>query len=120
MSLLEINPGDLRHRITIQVPDTSQRDAAGNPISTWVTILTTRAKIESATTSAYRMGFSNDALDSQSTDIVTIRYPGNSVKIEPGQRVIFGDNVYVIQSVDNVQHRNRKLQLSALNMDESS
>jgi len=116
---LYLAAGDLRHSISIQAPS-STRDAFGQAISTWNTILTTRAKIEDTGSASYKDTFAQNALIAQSTDLITIRWPGSSVTITPGQRVIFGDNVWTIQSVDNVQHRNRKLRLACMQVDETS
>lgn len=117
---LYLNPGDLRHKITIQAENTAERDAAGQPVSTWTTILTTRAKIEDSGGSSYKMAFQNNAEAAQSTDLITIRWPGSSIVIEPGQQIIFGTSTYLIQAVDNVLHRNRKIRLATLMIDENS
>ena len=117
---LYIAPGDLRHSITIQAENTADRDAAGQPVSTWETVLTTRAKIEDSGSASYKDLFQNNALAAQSTDLITIRWPGSSITIAPGQRVIFGDNSFLIQAIDNVLRRNRKLRLACLIIDETS
>lgn len=117
---LIINPAELRHVIQIQAPNMSVRDAAGNPVTNWATILTARAKIEGTGGTAYKMTFADNALAAQSTDLITIRWPGDAVTIKPGQRVVFGNNLYSIQAVDNVQHRNRKVLLATAMMDEDS
>jgi SPP1 family predicted phage head-tail adaptor len=114
-----IDPGELRHSVEIQSPSTT-RDASGEPISTWSAVLTTRAKIDSTSGAAYKDSFSNSVLAAESTDLLTIRWPGSAITVEPGQRVIFGDNTYLIQAVDNVQRRNRKLRLACVVVDEGS
>jgi hypothetical protein len=35
-------------------------------------------------------------------------------------RIIFGDNTYLIQAVDNVLHRNRKVNLACIQIDADS
>jgi head-tail adaptor len=114
-----LNPGELRHAITIQAPN-STRDAFGQPIDTWADVLPTRAKIESTGSLAYKMSFSNNALAAQSTDMITIRWPGPSVEIKPGMRAVFGNTIYLIQAADNVLHRNRVVRLACLVIDEGS
>ena len=116
---LYIQAGSLRHRIQIQAA-TDTRDAAGQSVSTWTVVLTTRAKIEGTDSRTFKESFSNNALASQSTEAITIRWPGAAIKIEPDMRVIFGDNTFLIQGVDNVQHRNRKLVLACIAIDEDS
>jgi head-tail adaptor len=119
---LYIAPGELRHSIQIQAaPDgLGQRDSAGQPIDAWNAVLTTRAKIEGTNSRTFKESFSNNALASQSTDCITIRWPGAAITIEPGQRVIFGDNTFLIQAVDNVLRRNRKLVLACIGIDTDS
>jgi hypothetical protein len=118
---LSIEPGDLRHSITIQAQNSAERDPAGQPIpGDWTTILTTMASIESTTSASYKQQFQNNALAAQSTDLITIRWPGTSVTVAPGQRVVFGNDTFLIQAVDNVLRRNRKLRLACLIIDSNS
>jgi len=117
---LAISPGDLRHLVQIQAPNPADRDAAGQISGTWITLLTTYAKIEGVGGATYRESFRNNVLSSSSSDFITIRWPGVAITIEPGMRVIFGNNTYLIQAVDNVQHRNRKVNLSCIQIDEDS
>jgi SPP1 family predicted phage head-tail adaptor len=114
-----IQAGDLRHAITIQSPSAT-RDAAGQPISTWDTVLSTRAKIENTGSYSYKESFSANALAAQCTDLITIRWPGKAITVEPGQRIVFGDNTYLIQLVDNVLRRNRVVRMACLVIDGDS
>ena len=116
---LTLNPGDLRHKITISAPDTSTHDAYGQNTS-WVPILTTRASITAAMSASARDSFAQNALAAQSSELMTIRYPGDSVVIKPGYRVTFGDTTWTIQDTDNVQHRDRVLRIACLAIEESS
>jgi SPP1 family predicted phage head-tail adaptor len=108
--------GDLRHKIVIQKPSTT-RDDAGQPVSTWTTVLTTRAKIESTTSPAYKSLVQGDAISSQATDVFTLRWPGSSIDLAPGMRVQFGDNLYLVQAVDNILRRDRVVKLFTLAID---
>jgi head-tail adaptor len=121
MDPLYIQPGELRHKVTIVAPARTP-DSRGLSITpnTWNTVLTTRAKIDSAGGRAYKESFANGAFASVSSDFITIRWPGASITIEPGMRVLFGDNIYQIQAVDNVLHRNRKVNLACIMVDEDS
>jgi head-tail adaptor len=102
--------GDLRHKVTIQQPSTT-RDAAGQPVSTWITVLTTRAKIEGTTSNTYKELVQDGAIASQATDVFTLRWPGSSIDLKPGMRVLFGDNTLLVQAIDNVLRRNRVVKL---------
>jgi head-tail adaptor len=117
---LVLNPGELIHQIQIQAADTSQRDAAGQATTRWNLVLETWAKIESAGSISYRMSFSGSEFSSQSTDLMTIRWPGSSITVEPDQRVVMGNNIWTIQGVDNIQHRNRVVRLACLQVDADS
>jgi SPP1 family predicted phage head-tail adaptor len=108
--------GSLRHIVTVQSPS-STRDSAGQPISTWTTILTTRAQIESTTGSAYKELVQDGAIAAQSTDVFTLRWPGSSVDLQPGMRVLFQDNTYIVQAVDNALRRNRVVKLFTMAID---
>jgi head-tail adaptor len=116
---LILQPGELRHSVVIQAASTVG-DAAGQPVSTWTAVLTTRAKIEGTNSRTFKESFSNNALASQSTDLITIRWPGSGIDLKPGMRVLFGDNTYLVQAVDNVLRRNRKVLLACIGVDEDS
>jgi SPP1 family predicted phage head-tail adaptor len=116
---LAINPGTLRHLITIQSPNTT-RDAAGQPIKTWNSLLTTRASIQSTVPATYKDSFANNALSSQASHIITIRWPGSAYDINPSMQVAFGSKTYLISAVDNVLERNRVLRIFAILIDGGS
>jgi head-tail adaptor len=124
-----LNPGELRHGVVIQAAgptrdDAGQlgatRDDAGQPISAWDTVLTTRCKIENTGSLAFKMSFSDNTRASDSTDLITIRWPGAAVVVEPDQRVLACGCVFTIQAVDNVLHRNRVVRLACLEIDGDS
>ena len=116
---LYIQAGELRHSIQIQQASAT-RDAVGQPVSTWNVVLNTRAKIENTNSRTFKESFSNNALASQSTDCITIRWPGPTIDLAPGMRVIFGDNTFLVQAVDNVLRRNRKVVLACIGINEDS
>jgi SPP1 family predicted phage head-tail adaptor len=109
--------GRLRHAITIQAPS-STRDTAGQLGATWSTVLTTRAAIESTASLTFKFSFQNSTLAANATDCITIRYP--AVTVAPGMQVIFGDQVYTIQDVDDVQRRHKVLILACIGIDTAS
>jgi SPP1 family predicted phage head-tail adaptor len=106
--------GALRHAIAIQAPS-STRDTAGQLGATWTTVLATRAAIESTASLTFKFSFQNSTLAANATDCITIRYP--SVTIAPGMQVVFGDQVYTIQDVDDVKRRHRVLVMAVLGID---
>jgi SPP1 family predicted phage head-tail adaptor len=116
---LVIRPGDLSHIITIQQPSTT-RDAAGQPVSTWTTVLTTWARIEGTTSNAYKELVQDGAIAAQATDVFTIRWPGSSIDLKPGMHVLFGDSTYLVSAVDNILRRNRVVKLFTLVIDGDS
>jgi SPP1 family predicted phage head-tail adaptor len=119
MDDLYIQPGELRDSVEIQAA-TDTRDAAGQPVSTWAAVLTARAKIEGTNSRTFKDSFSANALAAQSTDVVTLRWPGASIDLKPGMRLILGDNTYLVQGVDNVRRRNRKVVLACMVIDGDS
>ena len=80
--------GRLRHKVQIYAPNEQQPDAYGSMSTQWILVLTTRAEIVSTTSSSYKDAFSQNALSAQCTEMVTIRFPGTSVVVEPGYRVV--------------------------------
>jgi SPP1 family predicted phage head-tail adaptor len=117
---LYIQPGDLRHQIQIQAASSADRDAAGQSVDNWDLVCGAYAKIESTNSRTFRMSFSNNVLASQSTDAITMRWPGPAIDIKTGMRVQFGDNIFNIDAVDNVQRRNRKIVLACTQVSSDS
>ncbi len=116
---LAVNPAEYRHNVQVQQPSTT-RDAAGQPVSTWDVVLSQNAKIDNTSSLAYKQSFQGNALATQSTDLISIRWPGPDINIKPGMRVLFGDNVFLVQAVDNVLRRNRIVRMACLLIDGDS
>ncbi|MGA2650416.1 MAG: phage head closure protein [Terracidiphilus sp.] len=113
-----LQPGTLKHLITIQ-SKSATRDASGQPGSTWTTVLTTRASIESTASLSFKWSFQNSVLAANATDCITLRYPV-SVDIVPGMQIIWNGDTYLVQDVDNVQRRNRVIVLACIGVDTGS
>lgn len=110
---LVIPPGYCRHQVTIQSKDTTQ-GGGGDPTETWTSVLTVLAGITTRTQrEAYQTGAVSQFVE-QVIQIVTIRYPVPDVTIAGGMRVVFGSRLFIVQSADNVQERNRVLNLTCL------
>lgn len=111
---LAINPGDLCHRTAIQSQSKTQDPETGEPSSDWNTVLECWAAIRTPTSrEMYQTGQAGQFV-SQVTKVVTIRWPGDSIMIAGGMRVMFGARIFTIQTVENVQERNRVVNLMCL------
>lgn len=117
---LAINPGELRHQITIQSQSTTRDPATGEPSSTWNDVLATRASIATVSSlERYQRGSAGEFV-AQVSHLVKIRWPGASYGLAGGMRVMFGMRTFVIQTVENVEERNRIVNLACLEVNGSS
>lgn len=114
-----IGAGELCQTIQIQTRTTAQ-DSLGGQVEAWNTVLTTRAAIYTAeTVPGMRSKLPTEAsqageFSSQVTHVMKIRWPGYTVPVQGGQRVIFRSRLFTLQSAENVQERNRVLLLYCL------
>lgn len=107
---LAIPSGALRHWIEIQQQSGAQ-DAMGGPLDNWQTVYSTMSAIETLTMQeVYQTG----QLVGRVSHRVTVRWPGSSIPLLQGMRVLFGGRVFMIQAPDNVQERNRVVHLLCL------
>jgi SPP1 family predicted phage head-tail adaptor len=113
---LYLEPGSLRNAVSIQAPSATA-DSYGQINTTWNTILNTRAAI--LPLSQREMAQSGN-LVSQNTHSITIRYPGATVRIVSGQRVLADVDTYLIQVVEDVLDRHRILKLQCVVIDAAS
>ena len=105
-----IGAGELCHLIEIQAAAPTQ-DAVGGQSVAWVTILTTRAAIRTASS---KEAYQAMQFTAQVSHLIKIRWPGPSILLLGGQQVLFGSRVFTLQAVENVQERNRVLLLQCL------
>lgn len=111
---LALDAGVLRHQITIQSQSTAQDPETGEPSQVWNHVLTTMAAISTASSrEMYQTGAAGQFV-AQVTHIVKIRWPGASIMIAGGMRVTLGTRTFAIQTVENVQERNRVVNLMCL------
>ena len=106
----QLPPQGLPHLIQVQAPSTT-RDEFGQQNSTFTTILTCRAAIQSTASQTFRFATQDNVQASNATDVITIRWPGAGIEILPNMQVVFGSKIFTIQAVDNVQYRNRIVRL---------
>lgn len=104
MSRYRINPGELRHRITIQKLNNSQNEY-GEVSELWGDILNVRAGIYPISGKEF---FAAETVNSEISHKVKIRYIEG---IMPNMRIKFNNRIFSIESVINFQERNIELQL---------
>lgn len=97
--------GKLRHRVEVQRYGTSY-DPEGEPIQEWQLLAKAWAAIEPLKGEEY---FAAATIQAQISHKVTMRPPG--IEITPADRIIFGSRIFEIESVINVEERNRELVL---------
>ena len=105
-----INAGKYNKRITIWQPETRKDSddflTANNPenfvkvLDTWAAVKTTRGMTIIASGSDFEKAYTN----------FTIRYPKN-VTVTRKMRVVYGDRVYKIDYVNNIDEANVELEL---------
>lgn len=100
-----MNPGILRHRITIQEERDGGKNRFNEQIKTWEDIATVWASIEPISGREYWAG---QQVQSEITHRIRIRYrPG----IKPAMRVLYQNRLFEIESVIDYQERHEFLQL---------
>lgn len=107
---LAIPSGAMRSEVTIERPPAAQ-DAYGQPGGTWTLVWTTLAAIATQST---REVYQASQFVEQITHRITVRWPGASIVLVGGMRVVFGSRIFLVQTVENVQERNRVLHLMCL------
>lgn len=104
MSRYRINPGELRHRITIQKLNNSQNEY-GEVSEFWEDILNIRAGIYPISGKEF---FAAETVNSEITHKVKIRYVEG---LTPNMRINFNNRIFSIESIINFQEKNIELQL---------
>jgi SPP1 family predicted phage head-tail adaptor len=99
-----MNPGELRHRITIQKLVNTQ-DTFGQPVEQWSDVVTVWASVNPIVGKEF---FAAETVNSEVSHKIRIRYKQN---ITPDMRIKFKDRYFSIQSVIDYQERNIELQL---------
>jgi len=106
MTRYRINPGEYRHKITIQQKTKTQNDY-GEEIEDWVDVVSARSGIYPI---SGREFFAAETVNSEVSHKVNLRYIPNAT-ITPDMRIKFGNRFFHIISVINFQERNIELQL---------
>jgi head-tail adaptor len=111
---LSIDPGQLRHQITVQAQSTTQ-DSVGQPMLTWTAVRTCSGGLNIV---SMRQAFGEGQLTAQESDIWTVRWTATEIK--PGMQLTFGGNVWKVQVVSNVLRRNLIVHLLCLQLNAQS
>ena len=101
--------GRLRHQISIQ-QNTATVDAAGQPGVDWQTIRQPWAEVKPVVGGE---NFNGSQILAGVTHLVTIRYQSG---ISPTMRVLYGSRILHIESVLNIDERNRETRLQCKEM----
>jgi len=105
-----IDPGEMRRQVQLQQQSTAP-DSVGQPQSIWTTFLTAMAAIQAT---GAKEAFLTGQFSSQVTHRITLRWPGDAVTLQGGQRVLYGARVFLVQAVENVRERNSIVHLLCL------
>jgi len=100
-----IRAGELRHRVTIQQNNNPTRGSSGEEIPNWQDVATVWAAVEPL---RGREFFESQQVNAEVTTRIRIRYRSG---IAPTMRAVYGNRIFDIQAVINVDERNRELHL---------
>jgi SPP1 family predicted phage head-tail adaptor len=113
-----LDPGQKRHKISIQQQSQTTQDASGQPTGAWPAILNCWAKIDTIQTKEQFQ----DGFVSQVIHLISIDWPKRT-PITTDMRVVvhpyLGNkaSVYEIQSIDNIEKRDLVMCLVCLEID---
>lgn len=97
--------GDLRHRVTFQAK-TATEDSFGEQLPTWIDQFTVSAAIEPL---SGRELFAAQSVQSEVTHQITVRYRSEfaSPRAIAAMRIAYGNRLFDVHAVMNVDERNR-------------
>src|SRR5581483_1972343 len=112
-AMLDINPGELRHLITIQSPSASAGSfGASITPSAWSSVRSTMAAIYTA---GGRETSQASQLVSEVSHVCKVRWTADMLKA--GYQVVFGARIFTLLYIENVMERNRVLLLYCKEVD---
>lgn len=110
---LVIPTGSKRNQITVQQPSAS-RGSSGGESTTWNPVLITMAALATVSSrEMYQVG-QTPQFTAQVTHMVSFDWPGESIPLAGGMRVLLGTRTFLVQTVENVRERNRVINLMCL------
>ena len=101
-----MNPGELRHRITLQRLTTTTNEN-GFEIEEWTDVKTVWASITNLHGREY---YEAAAVQAEQTVKFTIRYLSG---VDTSMRILFQGKQYNITSIDNIKYQNRFIEIRA-------
>ena len=104
---MQVEIGDLRHRITFQKLTTSVNEN-GFEVETWEDFKTVWAAVSNLHGREY---FAAAAVQAENTVKFTIRY---LTGLDTTMRIVFQGRQYNITAIDNIKYQNRYLEIKAL------
>lgn len=110
-----IDPSRLRHLVTIRKPVPAKGGFGSTPSGSPTLVRTAYASIE-----AIRLNerYQSGSFTAELTHEIIVRW--TPAQITAGMEVVFGQQVYKIQGVDNIQMRNILIKLECLAINEGS
>lgn len=111
---LALDPGELRHKITLARASQLQ-DAAGQLVNTWPVYRTTMASIRNLSGQELYQG---NQFTSAAQWRIRIRWTGDNTT--PGDRIVWQNHTYIVQIVNNVLGQGVVVELTCLEIDGSS
>jgi SPP1 family predicted phage head-tail adaptor len=105
--VIQVEIGDLRHRITFQKLTTSVNEN-GFEVETWEDFKTVWAAVSNLHGREY---FAAAAVQAENTVKFTIRY---LTGLDTTMRIVFQGKQYNITAIDNIKYQNRYLEIKAL------
>lgn len=108
-----MNPGDLRHRITIQSPTGTAQNQCGEDVPAYTTFATVWAAVEPLRGREY---LEAQKIRPEMQYRVRIRYLAG---VTTDMQVVYRGKILDIQSIINVDERNRELHLMCLEGDQN-
>ncbi len=104
---MQVEIGDLRHRITFQKLTTSVNEN-GFEVETWEDFKTVWAAVSNLHGREY---YAAAAVQAENTVKFTIRY---LTGLDTTMRIVFQGKQYNITAIDNIKYQNRYLEIKAL------
>ena len=105
-----MNPGELRHRITLQKFTTTVNEN-GFEVDEWLDFKTVWASISNLHGREY---FEAAAVQKENTVKFTVRYIKD---LDTSMKILFRNKQYNIIQIDNIRYENRFIEIKALEVD---
>jgi SPP1 family predicted phage head-tail adaptor len=108
--------GKLRQVVTLQNPGPETFDSFRQPVPSWTTIGVFSAQVRPL---SGREAIVAKQVKAEASHMITMRYLGPSVVINPTSRLLYGSRVFGIVQVINVEERHRWYEIVAQEIQQS-